>query len=114
MTTDTPRTHLFGTPNDSVAPEELLKRNTAPDTPRTAAYDIYFKSGEKSPYLTATAEFSLCDSKNQFFANERVIDENGIAKRIIIKNTTTTDGTVIIMVAVLKSVTAFGIDNATM
>jgi chromosome segregation ATPase len=37
MTTDTPRTHTFGTPNDSVAPEELLKRNTTTDTPRTDA-----------------------------------------------------------------------------
>ena len=37
--TDTPRTHLFGTPNDSVAPEELLKRNTTTDTPRTDAYN---------------------------------------------------------------------------
>ena len=39
MTTDTPRTHIFGTPNDSVAPEELLKRNTTTDTPRTDAYN---------------------------------------------------------------------------
>ena len=43
-TTDTPRTHLFGTPNDSVAPEELLKRNTTTDTPRTDAYARHWPS----------------------------------------------------------------------
>ena len=56
--TDTPRTHLFGTPNDSVAPEELLKRNTTTDTPRTdAATELY---GER-PFLVSAVPVEFAE-----------------------------------------------------
>jgi hypothetical protein len=90
MTTDTPRTHLFGTPNDSVAPEELLKRNTTTDTPRTdSATELY---GER-PFLVSAVPVEFAEGIERELAASKAEVERLRAALELIATPRRPDGT---------------------